>query len=91
MGNLDDRFGPGGRLPTGDVGQMEDYLAQGFDGVYGSRLTGGGFGGCTVTLVARDRAQALMDHLRAGYKDKTGIDCVCFVTGPCAGAREIKL
>ena len=66
-------------------------LAQGFDGVYGSRLTGGGFGGCTVTLVARDRAQALMDHLRAGYKDKTGIDCVCFVTGPCAGAREIKL
>ena len=36
-----------------------EALAQGFEGVYGSRLTGGGFGGCTVTLVERSRVEAL--------------------------------
>lgn len=62
-------------------------LAQAFDGVYGSRLTGGGFGGCTVTLVETDKAEALMKHLETEYKAKTGTDCDCFVTTPGPGAR----
>eukprot|EP00545_Synedropsis_sp_CCMP1620_P007495 CAMPEP_0119005926 /NCGR_PEP_ID=MMETSP1176-20130426/2010_1 /TAXON_ID=265551 /ORGANISM="Synedropsis recta cf, Strain CCMP1620" /LENGTH=434 /DNA_ID=CAMNT_0006957785 /DNA_START=41 /DNA_END=1345 /DNA_ORIENTATION=+ len=62
-------------------------LAQNFDGVYGSRLTGGGFGGCTVTLVEKDRVSALMDHLTKEYKAKTGTDCDCFETSPGPGAR----
>lgn len=36
-------------------------------GVYGSRMTGGGFGGCTVTLVAKKDAQNLKDHLKKIY------------------------
>lgn len=31
--------------------------------VYGSRMTGGGFGGCTVTLLHRDALQDLMKHI----------------------------
>ena len=31
--------------------------------VYGSRMTGGGFGGCTVTLLHQDAVQAVMDRL----------------------------
>ena len=62
-------------------------LAQAFDGVHGSRLTGGGFGGCTVTLVEQDRVQALMDHLKKEYKVKTGKDCDCFETSAGPGAR----
>ncbi|KAL9185460.1 hypothetical protein ACHAXT_003237 [Thalassiosira profunda] len=64
-------------------------LAQSFDGVYGSRLTGGGFGGCTVTLVKKDSAEGLMAHLNAEYETKTGTKCDCFVTSPGDGARAI--
>lgn len=66
-------------------------LAQGFEGVYGSRLTGGGFGGCTVTLVKKDASQKLMEYLKEQYKAKTGTDCICFETSPAEGARELKL
>lgn len=62
-------------------------LAQQCEGVYGSRLTGGGFGGCTVTLVAKDKAQGLMDHLRKEYQAKTNKDCSPFETTPAPGAR----
>ena len=62
-------------------------LAQKFDGVYGSRLTGGGFGGCTVTLVEKERAPALMDYLKKEYKEETRTDCACFETSPGPGAR----
>lgn len=65
-------------------------IAQNFPGVYGSRLTGGGFGGCTVTLVAKDRAEDLMSHIKSEYKARTGLDCPCFVTGPARGAHLIS-
>jgi galactokinase len=64
-------------------------LAQSFEGVYGSRLTGGGFGGCTVTLVRENVSRALMDYLKEQYKEKTGLDCVCFKTCPSDGARVL--
>ena len=67
-------------------------IAQNFPGVYGSRLTGGGFGGCTVTLVAEDSAEELMAHMKAEYKSKTGIvDCPCFVTRPARGAHLLSI
>ena len=62
-------------------------LAQKHEGVYGSRLTGGGFGGCTVTLVAKEHAHNLMEYLRKEYKAKTGKDCKPFETMPGPGAR----
>ena len=62
-------------------------LALEVDGVFGSRITGGGFGGCTVTLVKADAAQAAIDHLTAGYKAKHGIECTCFTTRPAPGAH----
>ena len=39
-------------------------LAMSVDGVYGSRMTGGGFGGCTVTLVQRNAVDALIKHIK---------------------------
>ncbi|CBJ31145.1 conserved unknown protein [Ectocarpus siliculosus] len=61
-------------------------IAMGTDGVYGSRMTGGGFGGCTVTLVKAEAAEALMTKLREEYLAETGNACECVVTSPCDGA-----
>mmetsp|Transcript_51731 Transcript_51731/g.155245 ORF Transcript_51731/g.155245 Transcript_51731/m.155245 type:complete len:332 (-) Transcript_51731:57-1052(-) len=66
-------------------------LAQAFPGVYGSRLTGGGFGGCTVTLVKKEDVANLMHNLKKGYMEKLGKECTCFETSPANGAREIFL
>lgn len=48
-----------------ELDQLVD-LAIGFPGVYGSRMTGGGFGGCTVTLVRKDSAQNLVEFITVG-------------------------
>ncbi len=47
-------------------------IAHGQSGVYGSRLTGGGFGGATISLVARDRAEAIARTMDAEYSARTG-------------------
>jgi len=64
-------------------------IAQKHPGVFGSRLTGGGFGGCTVTLVEKGQVESLCQTLREEYRLKTGKECLCFETRPGDGAREI--
>lgn len=44
------------------------------DGILGSRMMGGGFGGCTINLVAMDKLEASIAHIRQVYLDKTGIE-----------------
>jgi len=66
-------------------------LAQKFEGVYGSRLTGGGFGGCAVTLVDEGSTEKLQNHLKEAYEKHTGMTCNCFVTSPANGACLITL
>jgi len=66
-------------------------LAQNHEGVYGSRLTGGGFGGCTVTLVKQSCSQGLMGYLKEQYKIKTNKECVCFETTASDGARLLAM
>ena len=66
-------------------------MAQKFDGVYGSRITGGGFGGCIVTLVQRQAADALIEYLQKEYKSKYDKVCPCFTSEPGAGARVLGI
>jgi len=61
-------------------------LALEVPGVYGSRMTGGGFGGCTITLVDRDSVRTLEMHLKQKYLEKTGKACVCYDALPSEGA-----
>jgi galactokinase len=56
-------------------------------GVIGTRMTGGGFGGCTVTLVEAACAEAVMAAVTRGYLRETGHECTPFTTRPAAGAR----
>jgi galactokinase len=59
-------------------------------GVYGCRMTGGGFGGCTVALVDAAKVQTISDHIAAAYEKRTGIKPTLFVSRPAAGASILK-
>jgi len=59
-------------------------------GIYGCRMTGGGFGGCAVALVKTENVEAITKKITADYKTKTGIEATIFVSRPAAGATVIK-
>ena len=59
-------------------------------GIYGSRMTGGGFGGCTVSLVKREQANSVIERLRAGYREATGIELIAYVSSPAHGVRVLE-
>jgi galactokinase len=64
-------------------------LASNERGCIGARLTGGGFGGCTVNLVESAHAREFAERLRDGYKQATGIDAEIYLCHASAGAREV--
>ena len=55
-------------------------------GVIGSRITGGGFGGCTVSIVKNDAVDTFKDTILKVYKEKTGIDAEVYVVDIGQGA-----
>ena len=63
-------------------------LAWKVDGVIGSRITGGGFGGCTVSIVKNDAVADFMEKVGTGYKEKTGIEAEFYVVDIGDGARR---
>ncbi len=65
-------------------------LAAECDGVIGSRMTGGGFGGCTISLVRRTVLDRIVRHIEDGYLQKTGRTASAFATRPVDGARMVK-
>jgi galactokinase len=58
-------------------------------GCIGARLTGGGFGGCTVNLVEREHTAGFIESLRKGYHDATGIEADIYNCHASAGAHRI--
>jgi galactokinase len=59
-------------------------------GIYGCRMTGGGFGGCCVALVKASAVDAITQKIATDYKAKTGIEAAIFASRPAAGATIIK-
>ncbi|NXF30222.1 GALK1 Galactokinase, partial [Nyctibius bracteatus] len=57
------------------------------DGVYGSRMTGGGFGGCTVTLLEAGAAERAQHHIQEKYSGTATF----YLTKPSAGAKVLPL
>ena len=60
--------------------------AQGLPGFYGGRMTGGGFGGCTVNLVDSGQAEVFARQIAERYRQKTGIHPDTFICSPADGA-----
>jgi galactokinase len=60
------------------------------DGVYGSRMTGGGFGGCTVTLLRADAAANFQEQIARAYEQHFGVTPRIYSCEPSDGAGEVK-
>ena len=63
------------------------WLAQSQRGVLGARLTGAGFGGCTVNLVRADGIDNFREHVVARYRDETGLPAEMHVCRAVDGLR----
>ena len=59
------------------------------DGVLGARMTGGGFGGCTVALVKDSCVDSLIANVGKKYKEKTGINADFYVVDIGDGPYEL--
>ncbi len=62
-------------------------IAQSIDGVIGARMTGAGFGGCTVNLVYRNSVEIFRNRVMKEYTQKTGIEPDIYVCSVGDGAR----
>jgi galactokinase len=64
--------------------------AQRVSGCYGSRLTGAGFGGCTVSLVANEAVERFRHEVAAAYLASTGRSATIYVTQAADGVSRVR-
>jgi galactokinase len=70
-----------------------DFLvdaALAIDGVYGSRMTGAGFGGCTVTLLRAEAAASFRASIAQAYQQQWGVTPRIYSCEPSEGAGEVN-
>ncbi len=65
-------------------------LAWQIPGVIGSRITGGGFGGCTVSIVKNDAVESFIEKVGEGYRARTGHAAEFYVVDVGEGAHRLS-
>lgn len=73
-----------------EIDLLVDF-ARNFNGVLGSRITGGGFGGCTVSLISNSLINDFTKEIKEYYRQKTGIVPNLYISRPAAGASLIDM
>lgn len=71
-----------------------DYLVNvtiDLKGVTGSRMMGGGFGGCTINLVKEEVLEEVIDRVKEDYHQAYGVVPLCYIANTSDGACELKL
>ena len=74
------------------TGLQLDSLAEAawkVEGVLGSRMTGGGFGGCTVSLVRDEAIPTFIEQVGAEYTEKTGLKADFYIAEIGDGAHRV--
>jgi galactokinase len=92
-----------GRLMNGsDASLRDDYevtcpeldamteIARALPGCHGARMTGAGFGGCTINLVQSEAVPSFTEKLMAEYTRRTGITGQVFISLPSDGAARVE-
>ena len=64
-------------------------LGEQVEGVYGTRMTGGGFGGCTISLVPASCVEAFQQTVREGYERATGCKPEIYVCSAADGVCQV--
>lgn len=64
--------------------------ARKIEGTLGARMTGAGFGGCTVSLVHEDAVERFVTEVGAAYRERTGLEGDFYVCGVGNGVHEVK-
>jgi galactokinase len=64
-------------------------LGEQVEGVYGTRMTGGGFGGCTITLIKSECLEAFQLSVSEGYERATGRKPEIYVCSAADGVGRI--
>ena len=59
------------------------------EGVIGARMTGAGFGGCTVAIVEKDKVNMFIKNVGTEYREKTGLNADFYIVAVSDGARKI--
>ncbi|MEA4872459.1 MAG: galactokinase, partial [Synergistaceae bacterium] len=89
-------------LNEGNISMRDDYEATGreldavFDiatkiyGVLGSRMTGGGFGGCNISIVKKDKVDRFKDIVKVEYKKQIGYEPEFYLSKAGQGVMEVK-
>lgn len=72
------------------VGELDTAVEAALSaGALGARMTGGGFGGCVIALVPRDRADTVVEAVRAAFSDAGYAEPSAFTAVPAPGARRL--
>ena len=77
------------KASTRAIKQELDFLAetaQKLDGVYGARMTGGGFGGCTVNLMEQSAVENFVKSIQTAYQSRFGVIPAIYPVTICDGA-----
>jgi galactokinase len=73
-------------VSCGELDLLVDRARQ-LPGVFGARMTGGGFGGCTVNLVQPDKVDTFVRRIADGYAEAAGRRPEIYICAAAAGAR----
>jgi len=71
-----------------EINAMAD-ISDSVEGVYGTRIIGGGFGGCTISIVRNSAIKELEDKLAQEYPKRTGLTPEFWVVNSADGAGEV--
>jgi len=91
----------GEHMTASDLSLRDDYevtsteldtmteIARAIPGCHGARMTGAGFGGCTINLIDAERIESFSQRLMAEYETRTNLKGEVFVSLPAAGASRV--
>ena len=77
------------QVSTPELDALVD-IAAGIPGCIGARLTGAGFGGCTINLVLQEFVETFIHDLQKGYRQRTGLESQIYLCQASHGAGRIS-